>query len=182
MTKLTSSSRCLRRPHSLLKLITFVNLIGLVTFALMTSYNYRQTSRHRMTRITQLSSYSNRNSRSERRTAHRDNGRHHLIATSRRADELQRPMTILVWNTKNDRWNHPVDLKPVGNVSSDRRRCVYTTNKTRYNVSAGVVFYGDLMHLSKFPIGQRPTGQKWIYLSVETPVNTIHTGDFFLVS
>lgn len=94
----------------------------------------------------------------------------------------QRHLTVLVWNTKNDRWNQIVDLANDEGSGDDKlsshKRCVYTTNRNLFNDSAGVLFYGDLMHLSRFPVERRPTRQKWIYLSVETPVNTINTGIF----
>lgn len=92
----------------------------------------------------------------------------------------QQELYILVWNTKNVRWNRIVELPQskhdVSIRRTSRQRCVFTIDRSRYNDSAGVLFYGDLMHLSRFPEGPRPISQKWIYFSVETPINTVNTG------
>jgi len=178
-------SRCLRHPYLLIKLIALVHFIGLLMCAL-NSYKHRATPLPPplTTTTTQkresLASFDRFNPSQRPGTSSGRVVGDELIATIARPEvQLRQPLTILVWNSKNDRWNFKVDLRPaVGNVTSGRRRqCVYSTDKTWYNASAGVLFYGDLMHLSKFPTGKRPHGQKWIYLSVETPVNTIHTGE-----
>ena len=52
------------------------------------------------------------------------------------------------------------------------RTCVFTSNRSAYNASDAAVFRGDRMRLGEFPV-YRPPHQKWIYRTMETPVNTV---------
>jgi hypothetical protein len=169
-------SWCFRRPLRMLKLTVALNVTTLL-WSLIKYGNVQHPWIDGDSLAPSISAGQLHDKNSSRPT---DNRTHEL--SSELSKELQqRQLTVLVWNTKNDRWNQIVDLtndKDDGDekLPRSRKRCVYTTDRNRFNDSAGVLFYGDLMHLSRFPVERRPVQQKWIYLSVETPVNTVNTG------
>ena len=95
----------------------------------------------------------------------------------RETNDSKPPIYILVWNTKNMAWNVNVTSRSTTSCrDTSITTCIFTIERRHYNVSDAVIFYGDLMHQSAWPPTERRRCQKWIYLSHETPINTVNTG------
>jgi len=79
-----------------------------------------------------------------------------------------RPLLISIW--------HGWSWVNTDNVTLDRRHCgafcCFTKDPLEFNYSDAVVFEGDLMRRMDFPSSRPNIAQKWIYKTMETPLNT----------
>ncbi|KAG8447433.1 hypothetical protein GDO86_014786 [Hymenochirus boettgeri] len=86
-------------------------------------------------------------------------------------DASSDPLTILIWHSP---FHKPMEIP--GNVCQDLydiSGCRLTTNQNEFNRADAVVFHHKELQEKgyEFPTGERPSGQKWIWASLESPTN-----------